>query len=92
VGCCGKKSRGLTEDPIPKGQAVREIVMRPKQPPARLPQPSATVVKISNMTIQPTQNAFCKKCGARLVLKRIWSSRLRQNYSVSWCPGCQKEE
>jgi hypothetical protein len=26
------------------------------------------------------------------VLKRIWSSRLRQNYSVSWCPGCQKEE
>lgn len=92
MGCCGKKSRGLTADSISKGQAVREIVMRPKQIPMALPQPSTTAVKRSNVTIQPTQNVFCKKCGARLVLKRIWSSRLRQNYSVSWCPGCQKEE
>jgi len=91
VGCCGRKSR-VEASPVPRGHAVREIAVRPvampMTPPAP-PRPPAGSPGFS-ATIQPTKTVVCKRCGARLALKHVWSGRLRRYYDVSWCPGCGK--
>jgi DNA-directed RNA polymerase subunit RPC12/RpoP len=95
MGCCGRKSRGLEAGVIPKGHVVKEVTLRPRAPaPAitRAPAPVSTGKGEGfKAIIQPTKEILCKKCGARLVLKHIWSSRLKKYYDVTWCPGCQKE-
>lgn len=97
MGCCGRRVRGLEAGVIPKGQVVKEIPVRPRAPtpaPVRAPVPTPALTGTGEgfkATIQPTKEILCKKCGARLVLKHIWSSRLRKYYDVTWCPACQKE-
>jgi hypothetical protein len=100
MGCCGRKSRAVEAMPVPRGQAVREISIRPVQPPPPLPRvqptpappaPPAPRGHVSSTTIEPTKTIICKACGTRLVLKRVWSDRLRRYYNVSWCPGCKQE-
>lgn len=96
MGCCGRKTRSMEARPVPKGQAVREIAVRPVAPPPPMPKapvqpPSVVRSPGSSTTIQPTKTIVCKKCGSKIVLKRIWSERLRRYYDVSWCPGCKEE-
>lgn len=89
MGCCGRKSRSLEVVPIPKGRAVMEITFRHAPlplPPIPVPQ----VVARGSMTVEKS-GVVCRVCGSKLVLKQIWSSRLRRFYPVSWCANCRRE-
>jgi hypothetical protein len=97
MGCCGKKSRGLSADPVRKGEAVRELVIRPRParpapmapPPAAPSQPAAAPKPGGNYTVEDSK--VCKVCGTRLQARKIWSDRLRRYYPVSHCSNCSKE-
>lgn len=93
MGCCGKKHRGVTAEPIPRGSAVRELVFRrPTNPAPPTPPPiPAPPIEKSGGAYTTEGSKVCKACGARLQVKRIWSERLMRYYPVSWCSNCSKE-
>lgn len=95
MGCCGKFKRALQRAAAPPLAAAAPVAAPDPMPRSVSPSipapPRAVRADGGGYTVVRDGGATCPTCGARAVVKNVYSERLRRYFEVPWCSTCKAE-
>lgn len=96
MGCCGKFKRAIQRAAAPPSAAASDSAVTPdpmpwSAPPSTSAPPRAVRAEGGGYTVVRDGGASCPTCGARAVIKNVYSERLRRYFEVPWCSTCKVE-